>query len=216
MYTRKLIREAFKVRVDNKGSKEIHFQYRSNVPGDFLVEGKSKSPIGALYNIVFNLNNTLRNSNAGKPKVIDQVKVVDSYLRDHHNDITSTEIYRILMHSKRYITLSHHIINELDFHSYLKPIPFRYFNLGVCWNGVGPVPFKGRSTHDILRDFAISNRRLNSNLEAHRYGIARFIENFKNFSCRYFGFDAWSDEAFLRCCIDTGVFQENNQTGGIQ
>lgn len=213
MYTRKYIREAFKVRIDNKGSKEICFQYRSNVPGDFLVEGRSRSPLGALYNIVFNLNATLRNSNAGKPKVSDQVKIVDSFVRNHHSDISSTEEYSRLMHQKKYATWSYYIIDRLDFHNFLKPTPFRYFNLAVCWNGVGPVPFKGRSTHDILRDFAISNRRLNANLEAHRFGIAKFIENFKKFCTRYFGFDSWDDEAFLKCCIDAGLFREDNQAG---
>ena len=77
MYIRKTIRESYKVRTDNRGSKDICFQYRSNVPGDFLVEVRSESPLGALYKIVFNLNNTLRNSNASKPRVVDQVKIVN-------------------------------------------------------------------------------------------------------------------------------------------
>ena len=216
MYIRKTIRESYKVRTDNRGSKDICFQYRSNVPGDFLVEVRSESPLGALYKIVFNLNNTLRNSNASKPKVVDQVKIVNSFMEDHHSDITSTEEYRRLMHFKKYTTWSLYIIDRLDFHDFLKPVPLRYFYLNICWNGVGPVPFKGRSTHDILRDFAISNRRLNTNLEAHRYGIARFIENFKNFCSRYFGFDSWDDEAFFKCCIETGLFKEDNQVGEAQ
>jgi len=216
MYNRNYLKESFKVRTDNRGSKEICFQYRSNVPGDFVVEGRSKSPVGALYSIVFNLNHTLRHSNASKPKIVDQVKIIDAFLRNHHSDICSAEEYRKLMDSKKYATLAFYIIDKLAFHSFLKPIPFRYFSLGVCWNGVGPVPFKGRSTHDILRDFAICNRSLNANLEAHRYGIARFIENFKKFCSRYFGFDSWDDEAFLKCCIATGVFHEDNQTGETQ
>ncbi len=210
MYIKNNIRESFRVRTDNRGSKEICFQYRSNVPGDFLVEARSSTPLGALYNIVFNLNNTLRNSNAGMPKLADQAKIVDSFVRNYHSNISIKDEYQRLMHSKKYSTWSYYIIDKLDFHNFLKPMPYRYFSLAICWNGVGPIPFKGRSTHDILRDFAISNRRLNTNLEAHRFGIEKFIDNFKKFCCRYFGFDSWDDEVFLRCCIDTGLFKEKN------
>ena len=64
MYYRKNIKQSFTVRTDNKGSKKIHFQYRSSVPGDFLAQGASENPLGALYNLIINLNHVLRNSNA--------------------------------------------------------------------------------------------------------------------------------------------------------
>ena len=101
--------------------------------------------------------------------------------------------------------------NKLELGNFLAPIPYRKFTLAICWNGVGPMEFKGRSTQDILRDFAITNRKLNTNLEGHRYGIAKFITNFKNLCSRYFGFDTWDDDAFLSCCIQAGLFNENEQ-----
>lgn len=215
MYYTNNIRESFRVRTDNNGSKEINFQYRSSVPGDFLVEGKGKNPLGALYNVVVNLNRTLRDANADKPKIIDQVKIIHSYLLRYHFDIVSTREYEKLKNTKRYVSWSYFVVKRLDSGNFLAPIPFRTFSLAICWNGVGPMEFKGRSTHDILRDFAITNRRINTNLEGHRYGIKKFINNFKKSCSRYFGFDTWNDHAFLSCCIQAGLFSEKNETGVI-
>lgn len=211
MSVKNYIKESFKVRVDNKGSKEIWFQYRPNVPGDFLVDGMAKTPLGALYNVIINLNNTLRNANTSKPRIIDQVKIIHTFLMNYHFDIVSQEEYQRLKNNKRFVSWSCFIINKLELGNFLAPIPYRNFTLAICWNGVGPMEFRGRSTHDILRDFAITNRKLNTNLEGHRYGIAKFITNFKNLCSRYFGFDTWDDDAFLSCCIQAGLFNENEQ-----
>ena len=213
MYYRKNIKQSFTVRTDNKGSKKIHFQYRSSVPGDFLAQGASENPLGALYNLIINLNHVLRNSNADRPNEIDQLKIVDSFIRTNHSNISSKVEYQRLIQCKQYTPWSLFIIDQLDSHSFLKPMPFRHFNLMICWNGLGSNSFKGRSTHDILRDFAIRNRKYNTNLEAHRYGITKFIENFKKFCSRYLGFDTWNDEVFLKSCIEAGLFKEFNEFG---
>ena len=71
----------------------------------------------------------------------------------------------------------------------------------------------GSAINHILRDFAIRNRKYNTNLEAHRYGITKFIENFKKFCSRYLGFDTWNDEVFLKSCIESGLFKEFNEFG---
>ena len=212
MFTKNKIRNSFKVRTDNNGSKEIWCKYRSVSPGDFLTEVKGNNPLEALCNIVINLNETLRSTDFKEYKVVKQIQLVDFFVKKNHFDIYSNTKYKKLFEEKKYVRLSYFIFNELDNKGLLKPATERRLHLAICWNGIGgPITFKGRSTNDILRDFAITSRKYNSNLEAHRFGIESFIRNFQKSCSKYFGFDTWNDDAFLKCCIEAGLFREHDQ-----
>lgn len=210
MLTKNKIRYSFNVRTDNKGSKEIWCRYRSGSPGDYLTEVNAKNPLEALCKIVVNLNETLRGTEFKEYKVVKQMQLVNFFIKKNHFDIYSKPKYQKLFDDKKYIRLSYFIFNELDHSDLLKPASERRLNLAICWNGIGPITFKGRSTNDILRDFAITSRKNNSNLEAHRFGIESFIRNFQKSCSKYFGFDIWNDDAFLKCCIEAGLFREQD------
>ena len=211
MFTKNKIRHSFNVRTDNNGSKEIWCRYRSVSPGDFLIEANGKNPLDALCKIVINLNETLRSTDFNEYKVAKQIQLVDYFIKKNHSNIYSNPKYKKLVEEKKYIRLSYYIFNELDDKNFLKPVTERRLHLAICWNGIGPITFKGRSTNDILRDFAITSRKYNSNLEAHRFGIESFIRNFQKSCSKYFGFDTWNDDAFLKCCIESGLFREQDR-----
>ena len=156
------------------------------------------------------MNETLRSTDYREYKVVKQMQLVDFFIKKNHFDIYTNTNYQKLFNEKKYIQLSYYIFNELDHRHLLKPASERKLFLAICWNGIGPIYFKGRSTNDILRDFAITSRKYNSNLEAHRFGIASFIRNFQQSCSKYFGFDTWNDDAFLKCCIEAGLFKEQD------
>ena len=136
MSVKNYIKESFKVRVDNKGSKEIWFQYRPNVPGDFLVDGMAKT-LGALYNVIINLNNTLRNANTSKPRIIDQVKIIHTF--NELLNIVSQE-YQRLKNNKRFVSWSCFIINKLEL-GISCTYSIQKFYFSYLLDGVGPMEF---------------------------------------------------------------------------
>ena len=60
---------------------------------------------------------------------------------------------------------------------------------------------------EVLESFAINHRKKTSNLEAHRYGLKKFITNFKMGMVNYFGFSCGGDDDFLDTLLELKIFK---------
>ena len=97
--------------------------------------------------------------------------------------------------------------NYLHDQNFIRPIEFENYTLALCWAGAQKINFRGRNAFEILKSFAINHRKKSVDLEAHRYGLKKFIQNFKRDMVKYFGFDWGCDENFLDILLDLKIFK---------
>ena len=99
------------------------------------------------------------------------------------------------------------LFNWLRQNSYIYPIPTRFFTLNLSWTGALGIDFRGRNSFEILESFAINHRKKAYDIDAHRHGLKKFIENFERDMGKYFGFYGSCNDGFLEFLLSTKVFK---------
>ena len=99
------------------------------------------------------------------------------------------------------------IFNYLSDENHIKHLKYENYKLALCWFGAENIKFKGRNSFEVLESFAINHRKKTSNLEAHRYGLKKFITNFKMGMVNYFGFSCGGDDDFLDTLLELKIFK---------
>ena len=116
-----------------------------------------------------------------------------------------------LFEMRRYEEWATVLFNYLTDKNFIRTIKYEKFTLALCWAGAEKINFKGRNAFEILKSFAINHRKRSSDLEAHRYGLKIFIQNFKRDMVKYFGFDWGCDENFLDILLALKIFKKESE-----
>ena len=72
--------------------------------------------------------------------------------------------------------------------------------------------FRGRNSFEVLESFAINHRKKVSNLEPHRFGLKKFLSNFKRDMVHYFGLDWGCDDDFVDALLELKIFKLDKGT----
>ena len=104
------------------------------------------------------------------------------------------------------------ILNYFIDENYIKPLKYEKYKLSLCWLGAEKIYFRGRNSFEVLESFAINHRKKVSNLEPHRFGLKKFLSNFKRDMVHYFGLDWGCDDDFVDALLELKIFKLDKGT----
>ena len=201
----KPINKKYKIQINDEGDYDICFNFLSMYEGERTARCFGETSLDALSNLTdHDKENTSKESVANK--------IWDFFENNYPSSIQNYAVeYYPLFRDERYEEWANVIINffdnpEIAGKEYIQPLEYdHYFLKTTC--SERKIKFKGRNAYETLRSFAIANRKFSKDLECHRYGLSKFLENFKRHCNQYFGVHDWCDEEFFNSMLGVGIFE---------
>ncbi len=138
--------------------------------------------------------------------IIDWFECYIDKFRDYY--LEGMETAKKLYEKENFEEFSFSIFKFLSDKGILLPLKKEIYEPAIIWPGMNGFKFMGRTPYEVLRSYAINNRKHSPNIDGHRKGLEYFMIKFKEDMNRYFGTDNFNDEGFLRSLLSTGIFRK--------